>query len=99
MQVVKNMLALNSNKGPFMKSFLVLLIPFVLLGCGAEPDAPTEEALSAALAESDAAAQDAAVNATKDSEPAPNASGAAQADALAAIKTLGGQSSARRKVW
>ena len=39
MQVVKNMLTSNANKGPYMKSFFVLLISFVLLGCGSEPDA------------------------------------------------------------
>ena len=59
-----------------MKPFLVLLLPFVLLGCGPEPDAPTEEALSAALPEPVA--------------DAPNASPTTQADAIAAIKKLGG---------
>ena len=41
MQVVKNMLTSNANKGPYMKSFLILLFPFVLFGCGSEssPDA------------------------------------------------------------
>ena len=91
-----------------MKPFLVLLLPLVLVGCGAEPDAATEDVLSvsppepvpatqetppAAPAESDAAAHEAAVDATKDPEPAPhppNASPTSQADAIAAIEKLGG---------
>ncbi len=76
MQVVKNMLASNANKGPYMKLFFVLLFPLVLIGCGSEPDVDTQDALSAAPAESDTAAQ---VTLPK-----------AQADAVAAIKMLGG---------
>ena len=59
-----------------MKPFLVLLLPLVLVGCGAEPDAATEDVLSAALPEPVA--------------DAPNASPTTQADAIAAIKKLGG---------
>ncbi len=33
MHVVKNMLTSDPNKGPFMKPFFVLLLPFVLVGC------------------------------------------------------------------
>ena len=97
-----------------MKPFLVLLLPFVLVGCGPEPDAATEDVLSvsppepvpatqetppAAPAESDAAAHEAAVDATKDPEPAPhppNASPTSQADAIAAIKKLGARSTSTK---
>jgi hypothetical protein len=33
MQVVKNMLTSDSNKGSYMKPILVLLIPFVCVQC------------------------------------------------------------------
>ncbi|MEO2031137.1 MAG: hypothetical protein ABGZ35_03525, partial [Planctomycetaceae bacterium] len=60
MQVVKNMLTSNPNKGPYMKPFFVLLLPVVLLFCG-PASVPAQEALPKA-----------------------------QADAVAAIKKLGG---------
>ena len=52
MQVVKNMLTSDSNKGPYMKSFFVLLISIVLFGCGESlPDAPgTSKSNEAAVA-------------------------------------------------
>lgn len=34
MPVVKNMLTSNPNKGTYVKMFLLLLLPFVLMGCG-----------------------------------------------------------------
>ena len=42
MQVMKNMLTSDSNKGPYMKPFFVLLISIMLVGCSSEtpPAAP-----------------------------------------------------------
>ena len=77
MQVVKIMLTIDSNKGTPMKPFLILLLPFALFGCGAEPDAPTDDTLSAELAEPVPV-----VNYV----PTP-----AQTKAVAAIKRLGGK--------
>ena len=45
MQVVKNMLTSDSNKGPDMKSVFVLLLPFVLMGCGNSDTPPDEQAV------------------------------------------------------
>ncbi len=78
MQSVKNMLTSNSNKRPDMKSFFVLLFPFVLVGCGAEsPPSPDRGSLVATI---------------EDPEPvsdAPITSPTAQDDAVAAIKQRG----------
>jgi outer membrane protein assembly factor BamB/uncharacterized protein YjbI with pentapeptide repeats len=75
--------------------FLALMFTLVLFLCGYGPASTpsAQETPPAAPAESDAAAHEAAVDATKDPEPAPhppNASPTSQADAVAAIKKLGG---------
>ena len=62
MQAVKNMLTSDSIKGPYMKPFLILLFPFVLFGCGAEPGPATDDALSATPPEPAPAAQEADLN-------------------------------------
>jgi formylglycine-generating enzyme required for sulfatase activity len=45
MQVVKNMLTSDSYKGTDMKSFFVLLLPVVLMGCGNSDTSPDEQAV------------------------------------------------------
>ncbi|MCP4175851.1 MAG: hypothetical protein GY758_34340, partial [Fuerstiella sp.] len=97
MQVVKNMLTSDSNKGIGVKPFFVLLMLFVLVGCGSEssPDAAnvsskSKEAVASPVktAESEHVRGDA----TEDPEPdAPNASLISQADVVASIKKLGGR--------
>ena len=54
MQVVKNMLTSNSNKGPYMKPHFVLLLPVLLVLCGAA-SAPGQKSSPKAQAEAVAA--------------------------------------------
>ena len=81
MQVVKNMLTSNPNKGTDMKSFFVLLFPFVLVGCGAEsPPSPDRGSLVATIEDPEPVSDAPKVSPTIQ---------AIQADAVAAIKKLG----------
>ncbi len=54
MKVVKNMLTSDPNKGPYMKPFFVLLLPFVLALCGSTP-VPAQDGLPTAQADAVAA--------------------------------------------